>query len=176
MRSMKRDHKSANVNFETVEYVVHDWWTFLKKSRPKSAKMAELRYFEIDCKKLHFEKNDFEIYEPDFWEKINFEIFYAQNYYQKMCSRSILNRPIRFWSLFYMKKGLLTLLTSFYGFNAFGCIYINMFYVFALAYHSTGFLWPTIQFFPPFCEPQARTVTRACTLHTAHAQRGYICI
>ncbi len=28
--------------------------------------MAELGYFEIDCKKLHFEKNDFEIYEPDF--------------------------------------------------------------------------------------------------------------
>ncbi len=44
-----------------------------KSIRPKSAKMAELGYFEIGCKKLHFQKNDFEIYEPDFWEKINFE-------------------------------------------------------------------------------------------------------
>ncbi len=44
--------------------------------------MAELGYFEIGCKKLHFEKNNFEIYEPDFWDfwgKINFETFYAQN-------------------------------------------------------------------------------------------------
>ncbi len=39
--------------------------------------MAEFGYFEIGCKKMHFEKNDFEIYEPDFWEKINFETFYA---------------------------------------------------------------------------------------------------
>ncbi len=48
---------------------------------------------------MHFEKKDFEIYEPDFgdfWEKINFETFYAQNYSRKVCSRSILNRPIRF--------------------------------------------------------------------------------
>ncbi len=35
--------------------------------------MAELGYFEDGCKKkMHFEKNAFEIYEPDFWEKINF--------------------------------------------------------------------------------------------------------
>ncbi len=61
--------------------------------------MTELGYFEIRCKKLHFEKNDFEIYEPDFWdfwEKINFETFYAQNYFQKVCSRSILNHQICF--------------------------------------------------------------------------------
>ncbi len=56
--------------------------------------MAELGYFEIGCKKLHVERNDFEIYEPDFWKKINFETFYAQNYSQKLCSRSILNCPI----------------------------------------------------------------------------------
>ncbi len=37
--------------------------------------MAELGYFEIGCKKLQSEKNDFEIYEPDFWDKINFETF-----------------------------------------------------------------------------------------------------
>ncbi len=48
--------------------------------------MAELGYFEIGSKKLYFEKNDFAIYEPDFWEfweKINFETFYAQKYSQK---------------------------------------------------------------------------------------------
>ncbi len=36
--------------------------------------MAKLKYFEMGCKRLHFEKNDFKIYEPDFWEfwrKIN---------------------------------------------------------------------------------------------------------
>ncbi len=75
--------------------------------------MADLGYFEIGCKKLHFEKNDFEIYEPDFWEKIDFETFYRQNYFQKVCSRSILNRPIRFCGLFYMKK------SPFYFFDIF---------------------------------------------------------
>ncbi len=61
--------------------------------------MTEVGYFEIGCKKLHFEKADFEIYKPDFcdfWEKINFETFYAKNYFQKVCSRSTLNSPIRF--------------------------------------------------------------------------------
>ncbi len=71
MCSMERDHKSANVNFEIVKYVVIDRLTNIleKKSRPKSAKMAELGYFEIGCKKLHFEKNNFEVNEPDFWRK-----------------------------------------------------------------------------------------------------------
>ncbi len=47
MRSMKKDHKSVNVNFKIVKYVVHDCLTnILKKSRPKSAKMAELGYFD----------------------------------------------------------------------------------------------------------------------------------
>ncbi len=80
--------------------------------------MAELRYFEIDCKNRHFKKNDFEIYEHNFWNfggKINFETFYAQNYSQKVCSRSTLNFPIRFWGLFYMKKVLSYTLTYFYG-------------------------------------------------------------
>ncbi len=61
--------------------------------------MAELGYFEIGCKKQHFERNDFEIYEADFWDfwrKNNFEAFYAQNYSQEVRSRSILNHPIRF--------------------------------------------------------------------------------
>ncbi len=89
--------------------------------------MAELGYFEIGCKKLHFKKNDFEIYEPDFWdfwEKINVETFYAQNYSRKVCSRSILNCLIPFRGLFYMKKAPSDTLTSFYGYNAFGCIFI----------------------------------------------------
>ncbi len=52
MRSMKRDLKSANVNFEIVKYVVDECLTNIKKrSRPKSAKMAELGYFEIACEK-----------------------------------------------------------------------------------------------------------------------------
>ncbi len=69
--------------------------------------MAVLGYFEIGSKKLNYEKNGFEIYEPDFWYfwgKINFKTFYAQNYSQKVCSRSILNRTIGFWGLFYTKK------------------------------------------------------------------------
>ncbi len=53
--------------------------------------MPELGYFEIGSKKLYFEKNDF-------------ETFYVQNYSQKMCFRSILNRLIHFWGLFYIKK------------------------------------------------------------------------
>ncbi len=40
MRSMKRDHKSANVNYEIVKHIVDDWQTLKKKSRPKNAKMA----------------------------------------------------------------------------------------------------------------------------------------
>ncbi len=53
---MKRDHKSANVNFEIVKsMVVDDCWTNIKKnSRPKSAKMAESGYFEINYKKKAF--------------------------------------------------------------------------------------------------------------------------
>ncbi len=55
MRSMKKDHKSANVNFKIVKYVVDDCLTNIKKKgRPKSAKMAELGYFEIVCKKTAF--------------------------------------------------------------------------------------------------------------------------
>ncbi len=96
--SMKRDCKSVNVNSEIVKYVIDDCLMniFLKKSRPKTAKMAELGYFELDCKKLYFEKNNFEIYESDFWEKVNFETFHVQIHSQKVCSRSILNFPIRF--------------------------------------------------------------------------------
>ncbi len=32
--------------------------------------MAELGYFETGCEKMHFEKNNFEIYEPDFGKKL----------------------------------------------------------------------------------------------------------
>ncbi len=62
-------------------------------------KWLSLDILKLAVKKLHFVKNDFEIYEPDFWEfweKINFETFYAQNYSQNVCSRSIMNRSIRF--------------------------------------------------------------------------------
>ncbi len=51
---MKRDLKSANLNFETVKYVVDNCLTNTKKSRPKSAKKAELGYFEIGCKNTAF--------------------------------------------------------------------------------------------------------------------------
>ncbi len=53
---MKRDRNSANVNFEIVKYVIDDCLTNIKKkkSRPNSAKMAELGYFEIRCKKTAF--------------------------------------------------------------------------------------------------------------------------
>ncbi len=55
MCSMKRDHKSANVNFEIVKYVVDNCSTNIqKKSIPKSTKMTELRYFKIGCKKAAF--------------------------------------------------------------------------------------------------------------------------
>ncbi len=82
---------------------------------------------KLDVKKPHFQENDFEIYEPnfwDFWEKINFETFYAQNYSQKVCSRSILN--VQYVSKVYFTRRMLlvTLLTSFYRYNAFGCVYI----------------------------------------------------
>ncbi len=78
-------------------------------------------------KKLQFKKNNFEIYEPDFcdfWGKINFKTFYVKNYSQKVCSRSILNDQVRFWVCFTWRRLLLTLLTSFCRYNAFGCIYI----------------------------------------------------
>ncbi len=90
-------------------------------------KLAELGYSEIGSKKLHFEKNYIEIYEPDFWdfwEETDFETFYAQKYSQKVCSRSILKRPIRFWDLFYMKKAPFYTFDIFLGYNTFGCIYI----------------------------------------------------
>ncbi len=124
MCSMKRDLKSANVNFRIVTCVIDDCLTnILRKNISKSAKIAELGYFEIGCKKLHFEKNNFEIYEPDFgdfWEKINFKTFHAQNYSQKMCSRSILNRPIPIWGLFYMKKAPSTFWHFFMGITPLG--------------------------------------------------------
>ncbi len=131
---MKRDLKSANANSVIVVYVVDDCLTnVFKKSRPKRTKMAELRYFEIGCKKLHFEKTDFEIYETDFWDfwdKINFETFYVQNYSQKVCSRSILNHKTPFWGLFYTKKALfLHLCHLFMGITSSG--------VFIFYLHST---------------------------------------
>ncbi len=56
MRSMKRDHKSANVNFEIVKYVADHCLTNIKKNKKqtKLRKKAELGYFEIGCKKTAF--------------------------------------------------------------------------------------------------------------------------
>ncbi len=68
MRSMKRDHKSANVNFEILQYVVDDCLTnILKKVDQKVQKWLSYGILKLAVKKLHFEKTDFEIYEPDFW-------------------------------------------------------------------------------------------------------------
>ncbi len=107
MHSMKKDLKSANVNFEVVKYVADDCLTNIKKKvHPGWV------YFEIGVKKLQFEKNDFEIYEPDFWEKINFEtcaelfpkgVF--QEYFEPlyMFLMSILHEEgsfLHFWHLF----------------------------------------------------------------------------
>ncbi len=94
------------------------WRTFKKKkkSRPKNAKIAELRYFE---------KNDFEIYEPDFWdiwEKLILKPFMHRTI--SNCFKCILNCQYVSEVYFTWRRLCLTLLTSFYGYNAFGCIYI----------------------------------------------------
>ncbi len=70
------------MNFEIVEYIIDDCLTyiFFKKVDQKVQKWLSLGILKLAVKKLHFEKNDFEIYELDFWEKINFETFYAQDY------------------------------------------------------------------------------------------------
>ncbi len=49
----EKDLQSATVNFEIVKYVVDDCLMIIKKKKngPKSAKMTELGYFEIGCKK-----------------------------------------------------------------------------------------------------------------------------
>ncbi len=78
-----------------------------KKLDQKLHKWLSYGILKLVVKKLHFEKKVFYIYEPGFWkfwEKINFETFYAQNYSQNVCFRSILNHPIRFSGLFYMKN------------------------------------------------------------------------
>ncbi len=89
MRFMKRDHKSANVNFEIVKYVVDDYLMNIKKKKvnQKVQKWPGQGILKLAVKKLRFE-NYFEIYEPDFWdfwEKINFGTFCAQKYSQKVC-------------------------------------------------------------------------------------------
>ncbi len=93
------------------------WRTWKKKSWPKSAKVADLGYFETDCEKTVFEKNDFEIYEPNFWD--------MHGTIPKRCVLGV------FWTAQYVfdiyftwRRLLLTLLTSFYRYNAFRCIYI----------------------------------------------------
>ncbi len=44
---------------------------------------------------------------------------------------------------------------------------LNMFHVFALAYHSTGFLWPTLLFFHCFA---SGSVYHHASVYTAHCE------
>ncbi len=83
--------------------------------------MVELGYFEIE---LHFEKNDFEIYEPDFWGKKILKHFMHRTI-PKRCVLGVF-RTAQYVSEVYFtwRRLFLTLLTYFYGYNAFGCIYI----------------------------------------------------
>ncbi len=127
---MKRDHKSANVNFEIMKYVVEECLTniffFFFLNRPKSAKMTELGYFEIGCKKTAFWEKWFWnlwIWFWDFGRKLIFKHFMHITIPKKCVGV--------FWTAQYFsevyfrwRKLLLTLLTSFYGCNAFGRIYI----------------------------------------------------
>ncbi len=89
--------------------------------------MAELGYFEIGCKKLHFEKKDFK------FMNLILRIFGNKLILKHFMDRTIpkMRFPGVSWTAQYVSKVyftwrrlLLTLLTSFYGYNAFGCIYI----------------------------------------------------
>ncbi len=131
MCSMKRDLKSANVNFEIVKYVVEDCLTNIKKkkkSRPKSAKITELGNFEIACKKTAF-------WEKRFW---NLWTWFLGFFGRKLILKHFMHRTIPkrsvlgvFWTSQYVsevyftwRRLLLTLLTSFHGYNAFEGIFI----------------------------------------------------
>ncbi len=103
-------------------------WQRLKRNRPKSAKMAELEYSEIGCKKncilrktiLKFMNLIF----GTFRKKLILKHF-MRRIIPKMCVLGV------FWTAQYVsevyftwRRLLTTLLTSFYGYNAFGCICI----------------------------------------------------
>ncbi len=65
---MKRDLKSANMNFEIMKDVVDDCLTNIKKVSQKVQKWLSWGILKLTVKKLHFEKNNLKIYEPDFWD------------------------------------------------------------------------------------------------------------
>ncbi len=126
---MKTDLKSANVNFEIVKYGVHDCLTNIKqKGDQKVQKRAELGYFEIGCKKTAF------------WEKLfwNLWTWFLGFLGEKLILIHFMHRTVPkrcvlgvFWTAQYVsevyftrRRLLLTLLTYFYEYNAFGCIYI----------------------------------------------------
>ncbi len=102
------------------------WQTFSFKSRAKSAKMAESEYFEIGCKKTAF------------WENLKFMNLIFGIFGKKLILKHFMYRTIPkscvlgvFWTIQYVSEVyfirrslLLTLLTSLYGYNDFGCIYI----------------------------------------------------
>ncbi len=173
MRSMKIDHKLANVNFETVKYIVDNCLTniFFEKSRPKNAKMAELGYFEIGCRKTAF-------WEKWFWNlwtlflgflwKINLKHFMHWTI-PKRCVLGVFRTAQYISEVYFIwRKLLFTLLTS-YGYNAFGCIYILftlkkkkennflsptlIFWGYVLERHFSRFLQKTKKpsFWPEFC-------------------------
>ncbi len=104
------------------------WRTFFFKKRPKSAKMVELGYFEIGCKKKCILRKTI----LKFMNLI-FKIFRKKLILKHFMYRTIPKRWILvvFWTAQYVyevyftwRRLLLSLLTSFYGCNAFGCIYI----------------------------------------------------
>ncbi len=120
MGSIKKDHKSGNVNFWIVKYVADGCLTNIKKKKKSRPKVQK----SIVCKKLHFEENNFEIYELIFEEKFILKHFMYRTI-PKRCVLGVL------WTTQYVSKVYftwrrlrVTLLTSFYGCNAFGCIYI----------------------------------------------------
>ncbi len=104
-----------------------------------------------------------------FEKKINFKTFYAQNYSQKVCSRSILNRPILFEVCFTGRRHLLTLWHLFTGITALGVfvfyshsktkeiknfhLQIFIFWEYVLEWYFSQFLQKTKtrSFWPEFC-------------------------
>ncbi len=128
---MKRDHKSANVNFEMVKHVVDDCLmnTFLKKKvDQKVQKLLSPGILKLTVKKnCILRKTILEFMNLIFW-------FFGKKLILKhFMHRTIPKRYVLgvFWTAQYVsevyftwRRLLLTLLTSFYGYNAFRCIYI----------------------------------------------------
>ncbi len=98
-----------------------------KKSRPKSAKMADLGYFKIGCKKNCILRKTI------LFMNLILGIFRKKLILKHFMQRTIPKRCVLgvFWTAQYVsevyftwRRLLFKLLTSFYGYNAFRCIYI----------------------------------------------------